>query len=31
MGLATRLLDKDGDGSIVEELGRIAGTLFGKK
>jgi hypothetical protein len=31
MGLATRLLDRDGDGSIVEELGRIAGTLFGKR
>ncbi len=29
MGLATRLLDKDGDGSIVDELGGIAGKLFG--
>jgi len=29
MGLATRLLDKDGDGSITDELGGIAGKLFG--
>jgi hypothetical protein len=29
MGLATRLLDKDGDGSIADELGGIAGKLFG--
>ncbi len=29
MGFATRLLDKDGDGSITEELGGLAGKLFG--
>jgi hypothetical protein len=29
MGLATRLLDKDGDGSIADELGGLAGKLFG--
>jgi hypothetical protein len=29
MGLATRLLDKDGDGSITDELGGLAGKLFG--
>jgi hypothetical protein len=29
MGLATKLFDKDGDGSITEELGGIAGKLFG--
>jgi hypothetical protein len=28
-GLATRLLDRDGDGSIAEELSGIAGKLFG--
>lgn len=31
MGIATKLLDKDGDGSIVNELGGIAGKLFGRK
>jgi hypothetical protein len=29
MGLATRLLDKDGDGSIANDLGGLAGKLFG--
>jgi hypothetical protein len=29
MGLFTRLLDKDGDGSITDEFGSIAGKLFG--
>ena len=29
MGLATRLFDKDGDGSITNELSGIAGKLFG--
>jgi hypothetical protein len=30
MGLATRLLDRDGDGSITDELGGLAGKLFGR-
>lgn len=31
MALATRLLDKDGDGSITEELGGLASKLFGRR
>jgi hypothetical protein len=31
MGMATRLLDRDGDGSIVDELGGLAGKLFGNR
>lgn len=29
MGLVTRLLDKDGDGSIVDEIGGMVGKLMG--
>ena len=30
MGMATRLFDRDGDGSIGDDRGGLAGKLFGK-
>lgn len=31
MGMATKILDQDGDGDIMDDLGGIFGGLFGKK
>jgi len=31
MGMASKILDQDGDGDIMEDLGGIFGGLFGKK
>jgi hypothetical protein len=31
MGMATRLLDQDGDGSFLDDLGGMAGKLLGRK
>lgn len=31
MGMATKILDQDGDGNIMDDLGGIFGGLFGKK